>query len=77
MPPWNPADLGPAPRVTTYPLGAAPALWIYTGGTWRLGWVWARQDYASGEVAYQVQLSDIGIRLFKWGTDAVRAAYLP
>jgi hypothetical protein len=39
-----------------YEPGRRPALWVYTAGEWRLGWVTARHDYADRSVVYQVEI---------------------
>lgn len=78
-PPWRPED-GPAPIVTTWPRAARPALKIRVKGTWRYASVTARQEWANGRVAYQVELDADGStavtqRTFWWGQPGVRFAH--
>lgn len=91
--PTEPPESGPAvevpphgekwrPKVTTYPRGREPLLWIYLATGWVLAAVRARHDYDNGLVVYQVELSipdEDGrlsrfIRAYAWGKDNVRPA---
>lgn len=76
--PWRTED-GPAPRVRTYPPGARPLLNVYTGGAWRRCTVLARQDWPTGRVSYQVEMthrrdgaSGTVVRAYWWDSKAMR-----
>jgi hypothetical protein len=69
------------PKVTVYQR-PGPGMWIYWPDRWVYATVTARHDYASGLVAYQVELTmpnDDGTtsrvsRTFPWGKDNIRPA---
>lgn len=57
--PWQEGN-GPRPRVWTWPSTDRPALWVWSGGAWRWAPVTARQDWADGRTAYQVEVDLTG-----------------
>lgn len=83
-PPWRTSD-GPRPRVTAWPPGQRPALWVHAAGKWRYAVVRQRQDYPDGRVAYRVDLQlpgpngwDVGCsRAYWWGQPGIRLAHGP
>ena len=52
-----PTASGPQPEVTVYTTGHKPVVQVKIRGTWRIGVVRARHDYALGRTAYQVFLA--------------------
>lgn len=69
------------PEVTVYSY-PHPLLWIFWPDRWALATVRAKHEYASGLVAYQVELSAISdggtmsrvTRTFAWNPDSIRPA---
>ncbi|MFF7365399.1 hypothetical protein [Streptomyces sp. NPDC008125] len=51
--PWSP-EQGPPPRVTAYPAGRRPGMYVWNGTTWVHCSVEARHDWPDGEITYMV-----------------------
>lgn len=81
--PWRSED-GPEPAVTVYRRGAQPLLDVFAEGRWRRCSVLARQNWADGRVAYQVEIQLVRdgvegmfVRAYWWDAGVMRPVHVP
>lgn len=75
-----PAEGGPRPEVLVYATGHKPVVQVRIDGTWRIGVVRERHNYATGRTAYQVTLDPgTGTHVVRtyWWSPGIRALLTP
>lgn len=77
----RPVRPGQQVEVVVYPAGDQPLMWVYVAGCWRTATVLARQRTRE-YVAYQVAVILVEghgsmIRMYRWGTPAMRVLHRP